>query len=205
MFVVIAVKPPRRTATLRASVALATAALALNAAGCATSRRQVMLILKTNIPCPTIDRVTIRLSRGAGSTDYTWQRTFALGGAACATAGNGSFPQVPLTSTSEYRLGIVDSRRTEERVRIEVEATGQVTVRALAETDFVDDMVYAVPMDLSSQCIGPDMCASGFACRVIPGTASAGCGSVYRRPGTLGTFAMASALTSDDETDVSGP
>lgn len=187
------------TALNRVPLALLAAMVALSPAGCVRSRREVMLIVTTNIGCPSIDRVTVRLARGAGSTSYTWQRTFALAGDACGTTMNAGLPQIPLSNASEYRLGIVDERRTDERLRIEVEALGQIGVRAVAETDFVDDKVYAVPMDLSYQCQGPDMCASGFSCRVVPGTAQAGCGSIYRRPGTLGTFAMASSITSDDE------
>ncbi len=187
------------TALSRVPLAMFAAMAALSPAGCVRSRREVMLILSTNIGCPTIDRVTVRLSRGAGSTNYTWQRTFALAGDACSTTSNAGLPTIPLSTATEYKLGIVDERRTDERLRIEVEALGQVGVRAVAETDFVDDKVYAVPMDLSSQCAGPEVCASGFTCRVVPGTAQAGCGSVYRRPGTLGTFAMASSVVSDDE------
>ncbi len=187
------------SSTLRLPVALGVALLALAPAGCVRSRREVMLILTTNIGCPTIDRVTVRLSRGAGSTDYTWQQTFALSGPSCSTTSNWGLSTIPLPMVPEYKLGIVDSRRTDDRVRIEVEALGQVGVRTVAETDFVDDKVYAVPMELSYQCQGAEVCPSGFTCRVVPGTAQAGCGSIYRRPGTLGTFLTSMSVVSDDE------
>lgn len=187
------------SSTLRLPITLAAALVALAPAGCVRSRREVMLILTTNIGCPTIDRVTVRLSRGAGSTDYTWQQTFALSGPDCSTTSNAGLPAIPLPMVAEYKLGIVDGRRTDERVRIEVEALGQVGVRTIAETDFVDDKVYAVPMEISYQCQGPEACPSGYTCRVVPGTAQASCGSVYRRPGTLGTFLSSMSVVSDDE------
>ncbi len=189
---------------LRAPLALCAALVALAPAGCVRSRREVMLILTTNIACPTIDRVTVRLSRGAGSTAYTWQRTFALGGESCSTTSNAGLTTIPLSTASEFKLGIVDERRTEDRLRIEVEALGMAGVRSVAETDFVDDKVYAVPMELAYQCQGPEMCPSGYVCRVVPGTAQGGCGSVYRRPGTLGTFMTASSITADEYAEM-GP
>lgn len=197
-------RPTATASVLRAPLALCAALVALAPAGCVRSRREVMLIVTTNIACPAIDRITVRLSRGAGSTAYTWQRTFALTGEGCSTTSNVGMPVIPLSTMADYRLGIVDSLRTDERVRIEVEGLGLTGVRSVAETDFVDDKVYAVPVDLSSQCQTFDACASGFVCRVPPGTAQAACGSIYRTPGTLGTFTASMALTAHDTVEM-GP
>lgn len=185
-------------------LAAALALLAVAPAGCTTARREVMLSVTTNIACPTIDRVNVRISRGVGATGvYTFNRTFALSGDNCSTAANTGYTTIPLGIMREFRLGVVDARRTSERVRIEVEATGMLGVLSVAETDFVDGKVYLLPMELATQCIGHPACPSGFTCRIVPGTDRAGCGSIYRRPGELGTFNVGMGITADEyvETD----
>ena len=89
-------------------------------------------------------------------------------------------------------------------VRLSPEGLGLSGVRSVAETDFVDDKVYAVPVDLSLQCQNYEPCASGFVCRVPPGTSQAACGSIYRTPGTLGTFTVPMAITAHDTVEM-GP
>lgn len=174
----------------------------LNApAGCTLSRREVMLVLTTDVDCAVLDRFEVRLLRGT-SADVVWSRTYlrndcpAVGASiprAPLARGNGVDPGVP------YRLGIVDSRRTDERVRIEVSGRrpDALVLQTVAETDFVDGQVYAVPMELSAVCLSPITCPANFACRRDP-SGAAGCGSVFRTPGTLGTFVASSSLVADD-------
>jgi len=185
------------------SFALAVAAVALSPAGCTLARRQVMLTVTTNIPCPTIDRVSIRIYRG-GETAPTFNETFALSGEECSTSGNTGLRQIPLGVGREYRLGVVDGRRSADRVKIEVVGSGQMTVETVVETEFVDDKIYALPVQLAAQCVGFNGCASGFTCRVLATSADASpvCMSVYRVPGTLGRPMAAASIVSDDEADL---
>lgn len=173
--------------------------------GCVLPRREVMLVLTTDLECAVFDRFEVRLLR-SGSPDVTWTRTYLRND--CPAVGE-SLPRAPLSRGNgtepgvAYRLGIVDSRRTDERVRIEVVARrpdAQVMLAA-AETDFVDGQVYAVPVELSSVCLNPLVCPANFICRRDP-SGEAGCGSIYRTPGTLGTFAAPQALTAHDTADL---
>jgi hypothetical protein len=164
-----------------------------------------MLVVSTNIPCPTIDRVAIRVYRG-GEMAPTFNQTFALTGKNCSTTGNAGLRTIPLGVGMEYRLGIVDGRRSSDRVKIELAGSGQMSIETVVETEFVDDKVYAVPVQLAAQCIGFNGCASGFTCRVLGTTADAApvCMSVYRVPGTLGRPMATSSILSDDEVDLDG-
>lgn len=158
-----------------------------------------MLVLTTDIDCAVFDRFEVNLRRGTAQSDITWTRRYlrndcpATGESlprALLARGNGVDPGVA------YKLGIVDARRTDERVHIEVvayRADGTRVMSAEAQTDFVDGQVYAVPVELSSVCVSPPMCPATFVCRRDP-SGSAGCGSVYRTPGTLGSFTAPSAL-----------
>ncbi|MFO0602483.1 MAG: hypothetical protein U0324_04875 [Polyangiales bacterium] len=183
--------------------ALCAAALSLAPAGCTLARREVMLVVTTNIPCPTIDRVAVRIYRG-GEMAPTFNQTFALTGDGCSTSGNGGLRTIPLGVSSEYRLGVVDGRRSSDRVKIEVEGSGQMTIATVVETEFVDDKVYALPVQLAAQCVGYTGCASGFTCRVLSTSADAApvCMSVYRTPGTLGRPMATSSIVADDEADL---
>lgn len=174
-------------------------------AGCVLPRRQIMLVLNTDMECAVFDRFEVRVLRGT-SDDIVWTRRYrrsdcpATGEsipAAPLTRGNGVDPAVP------YRLGIVDGRRTEERVRVVVEArrADALVMSAIAETEFVDGQVYAVPMELSQVCLGARLCPANFACRRDT-AGNAACGSIYRAPGTLGTFTAISSLTVDDTADL---
>jgi hypothetical protein len=87
-------------------------------------------------------------------------------------------------------------------VRIELTASGQMTLETTVETDFVDDKVYAVPVQLAAQCIGFAGCPSGYTCRTVADNPAAVCGSVYRTPGTLGRLMAASSIVSDGEIDL---
>ncbi len=179
-----------RAALLGFGLALST----LAPGGCVLSRREVMLVLTTDADCTIFDRVQIRISRGA-ETVPTFDQTFLRSD--CNAVGISPPPAVPLSEMTEFRLGIVDSRRTDDHVRIEVTARtseGQVFTTA-AETSFVDGKVYAVPIPLSLVCAnaGSLACPAQYVCRPRPGSGEAACGSVYRDPGTLGTFPMAQA------------
>lgn len=171
--------------------------------GCVLSRREVMLQVTTDVPCTFFDRVEVTISRG-GSAAPTFQKTFLR--ADCPVVGVDPPPVVPLrvrmpsepVSAGRWDLGIVDGARTEDRVRIELQArnvTG-VVFTSTAETDFTDDLLYAVPMKLSQVCLGAVTmpCPSGFVCRPRPEDGRAVCGSIYRAPGTLGTFSSAQAI-----------
>lgn len=167
---------------------------ALAPGGCVLARREVMLVLSTDADCNVFDRVQIRISRGAEPAP-TFDQTFLRSD--CNAVGISPPPPVPLSQTSEFRLGIVDSRRSDSHVRIEVTARtaeGQVFSTA-AETEFVDDKVYAVPIRLAVACANnPTLaCPAEYVCRPRPGTDEAACGSVFRAPGSLGTFPAAQA------------
>jgi hypothetical protein len=172
-------------------------------AGCTLARRQVMLVLTTDMECTVFDRFEVRLLRGS-NPDVLWTRTYLRND--CPAIGE-SIPRAPLARGNSsgdpevpYRLGVVDARRTDERIRIEVVARrtdAQVTTTSV-ETDFVDGQIYAVPLSLAGVCLAPLTCPAGFVCR-RDAAGSAACGSVYRTPGTLGTFTMASALRTDDD------
>ena len=177
-----------------------TGVMSVASAGCVRSRREVMLILSTNAPCGTFDRVKVTLYR-TGSSVATYDQTFARFD--CRPNLPEALPQSPLATNQEFRLGIVDSKRSDDRVRIDVQGIGVngVALNASAETDFVDDMVYGVPIVLAAQCVGV-VCGAGTSCTLRPGTAIAACGSIYRQPGTFGTFPM--AVTIHDSVDLDG-
>lgn len=164
------------------------AVLALAPGGCVLARREVMLVLSTDADCTIFDRVQIRVSRGA-ETVPTFDQTFLRSD--CNAVGISPPPAVPLSESTEFRLGIVDSRRTDDHVRVEVTARtaeGLVFTTA-AETEFVDDKVYAVPVRLALACASSGLaCPAEYVCRPRPNSDEAACGSVYRAPGTLGTF-----------------
>ena len=167
---------------------------ALASGGCMLSRREVMLVLSTDADCTIFDRVQIRISRGT-ETVPTFDQTVLRSD--CNAVGISPPPAVPLSELTEFRLGIVDSRRTNDRVRVEVTARtseGQVFTTA-AETEFVDGKVYAMPVRLALACVNAAAlaCPAEYVCRPRPGTEEAVCGSVYRAPGTLGTFPAAQA------------
>lgn len=173
---------------------------ALAPGGCVLSRREVMLVLSTDASCTIFDRVQIRISRGTEDVP-TFDQTFLRSD--CNAVGISPPPPVPLSESTEFRLGIVDSRRADARVRVEVTARtaeGSVFTTA-AETEFVDDKVYAMPVRLALACAGSALaCPSGYVCRPRPGRDEAACGSVYRAPGTLGVFpaTQAAHVTVDD-------
>ena len=179
---------------------LGLAGFALTPGGCVLSRREVMLVLSTDVECTIFDRVQIKISRGA-ETIPTFDQTFLRSD--CNAVGIAPPPPVPLSELTEFRLGIVDGRRTDDHVRIEVTARtseGQVFTTA-AETEFVDGKIYAVPIRLALVCVNsPIACPSEYVCRPRPGTDEASCGSVFRAPGTLGTFpaTQAAHMTVDE-------
>lgn len=189
---------------------LGLAGLALAPGGCVLARREVMLVLSTDAACDTFDRVQVRVSRGA-ETVPTFDQTFLR--ADCNAVGIAPPPPSPLRQTApgespslgEFRLGIVDSRRSDDYVRIEVTARNSegLVFATAAETEFVDDKVYAVPVRLSQACADARAlaCPAEHVCRPRPGSDEAACGSVFRAPGTLGTFpaAQAAHLTLDEE------
>lgn len=185
-----------RTALLGFGLAL----LTLAPGGCVLSRREVMLVLSTDASCTIFDRVQIRISRGA-ETVPTFDQTFLRSD--CNAVGIAPPPPIPLSEMTEFRLGIVDSRRTDDHVRIEVTARTSegLVFSTAAETSFVDGKVYAVPVALSLACAGASLaCPAEYVCRPRPGTGEAACGSIYREPGTLGTFpaAQAAHITVDE-------
>ncbi len=194
--------PPLR----RLSCPLALALLALAPSGCTRPQREVMLIVSTNIPCPSINRVELVVTRGASSTP-TFQRTFALTGDDCSGPMTLGLGTVPLGVGSDWRLGIVDSRGSTDRVRIRLNALGTLSVSTEVETVFVDGKVYAVPVQIAAECVNFTACASGFTCRTVGDRPGPVCGSVYRNPGTLGTFMSTMGVESeaDTEVDLDGP
>ncbi len=174
-------------------------------ASCTLPRRQVMLVLSTDMECAVFDRFEVKIFRGP-TDSAVWSRVFLRND--CPAVG-ASIPRAPLARSNgsdpgvPYRLGIVDERRTDARVRIEVVARrpdAQV-MEAKAETDFVDGQVYAVPMELAQACLTPLPCPATFACR-RDSAGNAACGSVYRTPGTLGTFTATTSLTADETIDL---
>ncbi len=167
------------------------------------SRRQVMLQVSTDVPCTFFDRVQVTISRGSSGAP-TFQRTFLR--ADCPAVGVDPPPVVPLRqrlagepeTAGRWDLGLVDGARSDERVRVEVQARTSMGVvfTNTAETDFTDDLLYAVPIQLAQVCLAASAlsCPSGFVCRPRPDTGEAACGSVYRAPGTLGTFASSQPI-----------
>jgi hypothetical protein len=177
--------------------------------GCVLSRRQVMLVVTTDTDCNIFDRVQIRITRGTDPIP-TFDQTFLR--ADCPAVGIAPPPVVPLRLTmpgenpalGEFRLGIVDSRRSDDHVRIELTARtseSQVFTTA-AETSFVDGTTYAVPVRLALVCAQAVSmpCPSEFTCRPHPESGLAACGSVFRAPGSLGTFqsTQAAQVTVDE-------
>lgn len=183
------------------------AVMALAPGGCVLPRREVMLVLSTDADCTIFDRVQIRVSRGA-DTVPTFDQTFLR--ADCNAVGLSPPPPIPLhlpasdelTTAGEFRLGIVDSRHSDDHVRFEITARtseGQVFTTS-AETEFVDDKVYAVPIQLALGCANSALaCPPQQVCRALYNPPPAdhrgpldlsqtACGSVYRAPGTVGTF-----------------
>lgn len=177
--------------------------LSVTPGGCVLSRREVMLQVSTDVPCTFFDRVQVIISRGSSGAP-TYQGTFLR--ADCPAEGVDPPPVVPLRirmadepeTAGRWDLGVVDGARSDDRVRVEVQgrtAMGLV-VTNVAETDFTDDLLYAVPIQLSQVCVAARTlsCPSGFVCRPRPDTGEAACGSIYRAPGTLGTFASAQSI-----------
>jgi hypothetical protein len=179
---------------------LGLAGSALAPGGCVLARREVMLVLSTDASCSIFDRVQIRISRGA-ETIPTFDQTFLRSD--CNAVGIAPPPAVPLSELTEFRLGIVDGRRSDARVRVDITArTAESFVfTTAASTEFVDGSVYAVPVRLALACATPLSCPSEFTCRPRQGSDEAACGSVYRAPGTFGTFpaTQAAHLTVDGD------
>ncbi|MDB4932118.1 MAG: hypothetical protein JWM10_4602 [Myxococcaceae bacterium] len=180
---------------------LGLAVSALAPGGCVRSRREVMLVLSTDASCTIFDRVQIRVSRGA-ETIPTFDQTFLRSD--CNAVGISPPPAVPLSEMTEFRLGIVDSRRSDDRVRVDVTArTAEGLVfTTSASTTFVDGSVYAMPVRLALSCASNALaCPADFTCRPRQGSDEAACGSVFREPGTFGTFpaAQPAHITVDDE------
>lgn len=188
---------------------LGLAASVASSGGCVLSRRQVMLVISTDADCNTFDRVQIRITRGTDPIP-TFDQTFLR--ADCPAVGISPPPSVPLRlpmpgepmAVGEFRLGVVDSRRSEDHVRVELTARtseGQVFTTA-AETSFVDGTTYAVPMRLAEVCAQAVAlaCPAEFTCRPHPETGLAACGSIFRAPGSLGTFqtTQAAQVTVDE-------
>lgn len=184
---------------------LALAGMLSAPAGCTLARREVMLVLTTDIDCSVVDRFEVRLLRGSDPA-VVWTRRYLRND--CPAVGE-SIPRAPLARGTgvdpgvPYKLGIVDARRTSDRIRIEVvgrRSDAQVMTTS-AETEFVDGQVYAVPVELPEVCLANVQCPTGFVCRRDV-TGAAACGSVFRSPGTLGTFTAPSMLTADDEAEL---
>lgn len=174
--------------------------------GCVLSRRQVMLEITTDADCMAFDTFQIRVGRGENNVSF--ERTFSR--ADCQATGITPPPPSPLRATMEgrFRIAIIDSQRTEDRLTVEVLARRNDSVQfiARASTDFVDDKVYLLPMQLARVCALNTMlaCPSEFACRPNPMTGEAACGSVYRPPGTLGSFTEPQAVHLEVETSGQG-
>jgi len=168
-----------------------------------------MLVVTTDTDCNIFDRVQIRITRGTDAIP-TFDQTFLR--ADCPAVGIAPPQSVPLRLTmagenpalGEFRLGIVDSRRSDDHVRVELTARnseGQVFSTA-AETSFVDGTTYAVPVRLSLVCAQATSmpCPAEFTCRPHPESGLATCGSIFRAPGSLGTFqtTQAAQVTVDE-------
>ncbi len=165
-----------------------------------------MLIVSTDVPCAVFDRVQVRITRGSDALP-TFDQVFLR--ADCPATGVSPPPVIPLSqgpgAEHEWRLGIIDGRRTDDRVRVDLIArdmSGQVFSTA-AETEFVDDKVYALPVSLAQVCADARTlaCPSGQVCRARPDNGALSCGSVYRAPGTFGSFSepMAAHITVDPD------
>lgn len=148
-----------------------------------------MLIVTTDIPCPEngvatdgFDRVEVVVSRGsAGAVTFaqTWFRE------ECLPDGSTDQPRAPLALGREMRLGIVDSARSDARVRVEVRGRTVATniVSSVAETDFVDGKVYGLRVRLAAGCINPPQCGQDATC-FLNSDGVPSCGNVYRPPGS---------------------
>ena len=99
------------------------------------------------------------------------------------------------------RLAIVDVAVSAGRIEVTARTSEGLVFATAAETSFVDGKVYAVPVALSLACAGASLaCPAEYVCRPRPNTGEAACGSIYREPGTLGTFpaAQAAHITVDE-------
>jgi len=162
-----------------------------------------MLSLSTDADCTVFDRFEVRVSRGGDAVfQQTWMR------ADCPVMGISPPPPAPLRRDGPaFDLAIVDSQRIDARVRVDVAArtvNGLVFTTA-AETDFVDGVVYRVPLELAQACAASAMtlaCPSGFVCRIDRSTGMPACGSVYRAPNTVGTFMSSQPIVAHTTIDL---
>ncbi len=159
-----------------------------------------MLEITTDADCSSFDSFQVRIGRGSGA-NVVFERLYSRGD--CQASGISPPPVSPLRVRTEtvdgrFRIAIIDGQRSEERLRVDVVARRNDSVQFIArvETDFVDDKVYLLPVQLARVCSENRnlACPSEFACRPDPRTGDAACGSVYRRPGSLGDFTEAMAV-----------
>lgn len=163
-----------------------------------------MLSLTTDADCTIFDRFEVRVARGTGDAVFqqTWMR------ADCPVTGITPPPVAPLRREgAAFDLAIVDSQRIDARVRVEVTARNVdgMVFRTAAETDFVDGVVYRVPVELAASCAAASAslgCPSGFVCRIDRATAMPACGSIYRAPNTLGTFLTGQSVSAAATVDL---
>jgi hypothetical protein len=167
------------------------------APGCAPPLREVMLIVTTDLDCESMSRVEVRLSRGASeATVYqgTFQRTECLNAGVTVASG------ISLGRGQEFRLGIVDGRRTDERLRIELVGQGNngVATTARAETRFVDGKVYGLRMNLSQFCrtgAAGTVCPGGQVCHAETTSLAPSCVNIFREPGVGPTASLGEPVT----------
>ncbi len=163
-----------------------------------------MLSLSTDADCTVFDRFEVRVSRGTGDAVFqqTWMR------ADCPVSGITPPPVAPLRREGPaFDLAIVDSQRIDARVRVDVTArtVNGLVFQTAAETDFVDGVVYRVPLELAQSCVAASMtlgCPSGYVCRIDRATGNPACGSIYRAPNSVGTFLSSQSVTADATVDL---
>lgn len=156
-----------------------------------------MLIVTTDLDCDSMSRVDVRLSRGTSdATVYqgTFQRVECLGPGASAPS------RITLGRGQEFRLGIVDGRRSDERLRIELVGQGNngVATTARAETRFVDGKVYGLRMNLSQFCrtgAAGTVCPEGQVCHAETTSLGPLCVNIFREPGVGPTAAQGAPVT----------
>lgn len=152
--------------------------------GCTSSLREVMLVVETDTPCTVANQIEIRVARGRPEL-VTYSQRFAR--EECPqSAGPTALPTVRLGMNQSFRLGIVDGRRNDDRLFVEVHGLGPagIAVRSSAATDFQDDRVPALPVFLSLVCVNASPCPAGQVCEADAEN-NAACVDVYVPPDRL--------------------
>ena len=126
-----------------------------------------MLVIGTDTDCSTINRIEIKLSRGSQNAVVS-SLEFARAGCPPSTA-TARLSQIPLGDwESTFRLGVVDGRRNDDRLYVEVlgkDDRGVVLDERWA-TDFDDNRVTELAVNMALVCLGMSSpCPAGQTCK----------------------------------------